>query len=1308
MNQQLWNIGKKKGLLTNKDKKNIEDTVFFYKKLDIKSILEDIYSDIWTNCYMTNCDQSDSGGTTNKMSLYISRNYTLINNGNIGFYSYYTLNYPDTYLEMELSSLNSRQNFCKIIKTDDVDFWKSKDTLMMADNIMTYQINNEYGIKVGYGGDVNLGGWVKKCYSCWIPKTDDIQVNKYGDVFPTFIENTEINGIIYKNVGDLPYKYRGIESQNLLAYGAFKNGCTIGHMRFLARVYKYNKIDKYLNSFMNGLNFIFNIYEHQGTFLYKPDDPGRMLPLNDGHFSNVCLLLIDISNNSNNEYSFITTEDKNKCINILNESINFLLQLQIKDQITGKKTIWAQQYGNIDGDIIQDDLLPLKNPKLLAPKKARAFEPLGLAGGESQSVLHLLMNISNPSIELINSVISAIEFYLENAIYKKIYRGNKIGMDYDTNKYDLYLLNHINKKQKPIWARLYNILSEKDHKIFLDGIIKYENDNDKFDKIAEDIGHGTSKFYEKYFIRYQENSFKLTPLFGDMDNSEKEDFNKLSYERRTGYAWFGSWPIFCIKKYLDWISNNLFSINNPNSDLIDIIINCVEKIIKCIEDTEYKFYTDERFNNFKGEYLLWCNNLNIKPTKFIYEKIKIGFIGLGPRMRYLYQELFKNNNNFEMISICDIQNSRIEEFKKINNYDNKMKIYKDYNEMLDKENLDAIMISLMHHNNGFVTNKCIDKGIKYIYEEKPFFWNINEGYNLVNKIINNNIINQIGSQTQSHQTSMNGVRLIRNNGIGDINNIDFLIPWYPSKIYFNQQNDKIENNNLTHDLFNNWLYPNSNYVSNNSDNFKNILIKNNNNILSSNWRDTIEYGGGLATAIGLHWWGFLFKCLNINYDDYPTFNFIPSESEKYLVKIEIDCPKKLKNKININYGFVENNQDQEMKFYGSNDKWMKFNFISRVTTNVNIEEIISNDTTLDYKFYNLWTDEGTDTEFHINNWIKSIKYGIKPNFPVEEAFYPTSICLVINALYNIDFNNNILWNTKNNIFDTNNNKFKELINWKMYDIPETKVNKIIKEKNNNFNINSLGNCVFNNENYLLTFSILENDNKNIYLAKSTDKNNWNYSKLINDGSKPFTIEFNNTFYIYYIDVNNKLSGYNTNNFNNLNKIENINLLNNDFTTNSFVIINFDNKLYILYKENLNNIKCAKSDDGINWLESDIVINNDDIKYLSDIKYYNNVYYLSCVCLSTNQLRVNDNQFSTKIFYSYDLENWIDLLNQELILDNFEIDDKVIIANPYNSIDPESSDDIIYKYGCKFLNGTDNDITSNLLLFTKNGIICRHN
>ena len=53
------------------------------------------------------------------------------------------------------------------------------------------------------------------------------------------------DGVIYNNIGEVPYGYRWMESQNTLGYGAFKNGCTIGQMRFLARIYKHNKITKY-------------------------------------------------------------------------------------------------------------------------------------------------------------------------------------------------------------------------------------------------------------------------------------------------------------------------------------------------------------------------------------------------------------------------------------------------------------------------------------------------------------------------------------------------------------------------------------------------------------------------------------------------------------------------------------------------------------------------------------------------------------------------------------------------------------------------------------------------------------------------------------------------------------------------------------------------------------------------------------------------------------------------------------------------------------------------------------------------------
>ena len=768
-----------------------------------------------------------------------------------------------------------------------------------------------------------------------------------------------------------------------------------------------------------------------------------------------------------------------------------------------------------------------------------------------------------------------------------------------------------------------------------------------------------------------------------------------------------------IEKYLNWIIENLFVIENPNLSIINSIVNSIESLKVLVENSEYKYYSDEEYSNFINQYSAWCDSNGINPTGL--NDIRIGLIGLGGRMNSLinHYNLESNISNINIVSICDIQNNKINEFKNIDGISDDIKVYQNYNDMLDNENIDAVIISLPHHSNGLITSKCIDKGVKYIYEEKPFFWNVNEGYELVNKVISNNIINQIGSQLHSAKYYMDGVRLIRNNGIGEIDHIDFLIPWKPSNNYYNKNNEMITDNNLTHDLFNKWLNPNNIYISENAAENINLLIKNNNSLLSGDWRDTIEYGGGLATAIGFHWWGFLFKCLNLTYSDYPNFKFIPSSTNQYLATIEIECPSKLNNKIIINYGFVEEDTDQEMKFYGSDGKWMNFNYITQVTTNVDIDNIISEDTTLDYKLFEEYILDApsSDTAFHINNWITAIRLGIKPNFPVEEAFYPNCICLIINSIYNINFTNEISWNSKNNIFETDNNEFKELINWTMYDPPENKTSKIIIENSDNFTISSLGNCIFDNENYFLTFSVLENSNNNIYLADSNDTENWNYSKLIDNGLNPYLIKFNDHYYLYYLESTNILSCYKGTDLQNLSKIENINLSSGDFIINSYVIIDIPNKLHLLYKLSSGEIKHALSNDGINWIESNINLYNNEIINLSDIIYYNEVYYLSCICLSNNSLKVNDTQFSIKIFYSYDLsqplENWEDLLNQELILDNIKINDKIIISDPYHSEDPENSDEvIIYNYGCKFF-GNSNDITSSLLLYSSNGIIARY-
>ena len=56
------------------------------------------------------------------------------------------------------------------------------------------------------------------------------------------------------------------------------------------------------------------------------------------------MLLLDISQNRNNVYDFLTIEEREKCSKILDNGIDLLLKLQIDDVITNKKTGWTQVY----------------------------------------------------------------------------------------------------------------------------------------------------------------------------------------------------------------------------------------------------------------------------------------------------------------------------------------------------------------------------------------------------------------------------------------------------------------------------------------------------------------------------------------------------------------------------------------------------------------------------------------------------------------------------------------------------------------------------------------------------------------------------------------------------------------------------------------------------------------------------------------------------------------------------------------------------------------------------------------------------
>lgn len=118
----------------------------------------------------------------------------------------------------------------------------------------------------------------------------------------------------------------------------------------------------------------------------------------------------------------------------------------------------------------------------LKPASARAYELPSICTSESVGIVNFLRGISNPGIEISNAISSAVAWFAKVQL-----TGIKV---VDTGD-DRVVVS--DPSAPPIWARFYEI--------------------------------GTNR-----------------PMFVDRDSSIHYQMSELSQERRTGYAWYGSWP----------------------------------------------------------------------------------------------------------------------------------------------------------------------------------------------------------------------------------------------------------------------------------------------------------------------------------------------------------------------------------------------------------------------------------------------------------------------------------------------------------------------------------------------------------------------------------------------------------------------------------------------------------------------------------------------------------------------------------------------------------------------------------------------
>ena len=136
--------------------------------------------------------------------------------------------------------------------------------------------------------------------------------------------------------------------------------------------------------------------------------------------------------------------------------------------------------------------------KTLDPTWARAYEPPSISGGESVGIVRFLMSIESPSDEVIASIEGAVEWL--RSVQMKGLRVEQVKND--DGRRERILIS--DRDAPPLWARFYELKTNR-------------------------------------------------PLYLDRDSVFRYDFSEISYERRSGYSYHGTWAGSLLEKdYPRW------------------------------------------------------------------------------------------------------------------------------------------------------------------------------------------------------------------------------------------------------------------------------------------------------------------------------------------------------------------------------------------------------------------------------------------------------------------------------------------------------------------------------------------------------------------------------------------------------------------------------------------------------------------------------------------------------------------------------------------------------------------------------------
>jgi predicted dehydrogenase len=146
------------------------------------------------------------------------------------------------------------------------------------------------------------------------------------------------------------------------------------------------------------------------------------------------------------------------------------------------------------------------------------------------------------------------------------------------------------------------------------------------------------------------------------------------------------------------------------------------------------------------------------------DRVRMGLIGCGERGSYVIS-LFRKNPEVQVVAVCDVYEPR--RLKQQHLSSPQATAHLDYHEVLDRKDIDAVLIATPDHWHKQVLIDAVRAG-KDAYCEKPIMHSIEEGVEMVKAVKESDRVVQTGTQQRSWPHWILGKQLVDDGMLGDV------------------------------------------------------------------------------------------------------------------------------------------------------------------------------------------------------------------------------------------------------------------------------------------------------------------------------------------------------------------------------------------------------------------------------------------------------------------------------------------------------------------------------------------------------------